>query len=1032
MDFDVRRVKQLIYGGEIYSEEDYECMLEKLDDFPRDSGLGCRKPSLYLQLFEDMINMVYEHESHLLSQNEWDVFATFKCYCYNARYCLVRLVLRKPDQWHALSTLSNYKKEVGEVGLIRAVTDLCRPWSEVINATADDIGPDANVPQRDEDGIVDSTCGVYNEANVSISCQNAYVDPGPSTLNSLASAKVFDVGWPAISESPQESLQEAPLDSFCHDESVMDTTELLSRLSVKQLKDLIKATRSKPVKFTKPEMIRALLANAMTQSVLDFSASLLNEKKGGDSNSGLRQMTLPFAFNVSAKGKEKAVPRNQEQRLIQMALQVLGKCVKVNGDFHRLVRRLHLIYFRCTEHPTSLLLPALLTSFKKRSYPQYTYVRDKSIWPTREDLLAYERALELEAELEEISIKLVETSRELKAPAPAGSSVLVTPSKNQATPFKNVTPANVLYFTPTTELEDRAENTPNVVEHLDVEEEEMSIRKAKKVKELLYEKIYPKWQRLIDAKCNGRYVTRKPGLERFEPGYIYTRMLHHALRSLATLKEYEEEHRMLQALLDQRFYLRGSRARWYERRAIIQMTYLCKREGRKRDHEVLRQAMEGVKEALMDEDTGIVWRPGLFRRLQRLEKMLRIPDEERAQCEGELKQPKKVFVKAIKVTKRAKIETTEAGQQASTTTNHVNVAESSSSGLHSYFTPKKTAAEEVKVENTPEDRANIKAKAPSWKGKSLWIGKDNEEVHVEIRALQYYETLGFKGLHAETRILTTVFSLLFWDIIFADIPGAFETPYQIAPLDLAEDTFYHARKDSIEARLEEISNGQARDILERHGDQQTMCIGVRWDICERPDLVEIVECLGGCTLSLICRLFCEDYGGRSSGVPDLIVWNAGQGICKFVEVKGPGDRPQENQKLWFDSLLRAGALVEICHIIDTNAPPKEKWKTPGTGRKRKALTAQLDLHNELEDDKGEDWQQLRDGDLWVPAGGDLPDIGKGESAKRRKRQAVAEDELPSCFPSVADIMSPGRLVRQWPVGLSAAETPSKRRREADL
>ncbi len=32
-------------------------------------------------------------------------------------------------------------------------------------------------------------------------------------------------------------------------------------------------------------------------------------------------------------------------------------------------------------------------------------------------------------------------------------------------------------------------------------------------------------------------------------------------------------------------------------------------------------------------------------------------------------------------------------------------------------------------------------------------------------------------------------------------------------------------------------------------------------------------------------------------MPDLVVWCAKRGICKFVEVKGPGDRPQENQKV---------------------------------------------------------------------------------------------------------------------------------------
>ncbi|KAK1221684.1 hypothetical protein PQX77_015514 [Marasmius sp. AFHP31] len=50
-------------------------------------------------------------------------------------------------------------------------------------------------------------------------------------------------------------------------------------------------------------------------------------------------------------------------------------------------------------------------------------------------------------------------------------------------------------------------------------------------------------------------------------------------------------------------------------------------------------------------------------------------------------------------------------------------------------------------------------------------------------------------LHSETSILTTIFALLFWDIIFADVPGAFEAKFQAGPLDLVEDSFYHARQD---------------------------------------------------------------------------------------------------------------------------------------------------------------------------------------------------------------------------------------------
>ena len=99
--------------------------------------------------------------------------------------------------------------------------------------------------------------------------------------------------------------------------------------------------------------------------------------------------------------------------------------------------------------------------------------------------------------------------------------------------------------------------------------------------------------------------------------------------------------------------------------------------------------------------------------------------------------------------------------------------------------------------------------------------------------------------HCETRILTTLFGLLFWDVIFAEVLGAFETPYQTAPLDLFYDSFYRARKEMIDDRLKEIQDGKAREILEKHDkahrDDAIICVGVDWDLCSREDLLEIVD-----------------------------------------------------------------------------------------------------------------------------------------------------------------------------------------------
>ena len=91
-----------------------------------------------------------------------------------------------------------------------------------------------------------------------------------------------------------------------------------------------------------------------------------------------------------------------------------------------------------------------------------------------------------------------------------------------------------------------------------------------------------------------------------------------------------------------------------------------------------------------------VWRPGLFRRLQRLEKMLQVPEEERSQCEGELKQPQRVFIKAVRGLKRSNSIPLENSERSA------NAKNDEVGGLHAYFTPEKNATR-VKMEDTPKD-----------------------------------------------------------------------------------------------------------------------------------------------------------------------------------------------------------------------------------------------------------------------------------------------------------------------------------------
>lgn len=105
--------------------------------------------------------------------------------------------------------------------------------------------------------------------------------------------------------------------------------------------------------------------------------------------------------------------------------------------------------------------------------------------------------------------------------------------------------------------------------------------------------------------------------------------------------------------------------------------------------------------------------------------------------------------------------------------------------------------------------------------------------------------------------------------------------------------------------------------------------------------MEILECWEPAALAFVCRTLAEDYANRTAGLPDLFLWKKESATCKFVEVKGPGDNLQENQKvcdsmfiharhfiyilylqLWVAILLQANVDIEVCRVASSGPESK--------------------------------------------------------------------------------------------------------------
>ncbi|KAK4511600.1 uncharacterized protein ATC70_012816 [Mucor velutinosus] len=343
-------------------------------------------------------------------------------------------------------------------------------------------------------------------------------------------------------------------------------------------------------------------------------------------------------------------------------------------------------------------------------------------------------------------------------------------------------------------------------------------------------------------------------MRRFEAGWIYTRLMDHGTELLAKMHEYELEVLILQKLLAQRLYRLGKRGKWYDRLALVQTIHI------KSDNTRLQKkaALQTCIDAIHDNRVHQIYLHDIHKRIIKLEKDLCVPRREQHDFSYmNLKKPKEITIHGERI------------------------------------------SEEIIGK------------------KSVWRSDNGAECSVEQVSLEYYQKKGFKGLHCENGVIRMIMVLLFWDIVFAPIPGVFETPYQSEPLDLRTDAFYESRQDLINTRLREIEKGAYIEIIkqvdERERPRNTACIGINWKY-EPQDILEIAECIGPASLASLSKLFFEEFGQRQGGMPDLCCWNYDKKQCLFSEVKGPKDKLSKTQQVWIETLTGFGIDVEVCHV----------------------------------------------------------------------------------------------------------------------
>lgn len=217
---------------------------------------------------------------------------------------------------------------------------------------------------------------------------------------------------------------------------------------------------------------------------------------------------------------------------------------------------------------------------------------------------------------------------------------------------------------------------------------------------------------------------------------------------------------------------------------------------------------------------------------------------------------------------------------------------------------------------------------------TLWISADGSLKRVEDYALEQYALPAngaWKGVHCEGGVFGMLFVLLMWDVLWLDVPGAFASPHQTAPLDLSTDGFYAKRRDAIDAALTSLRDESADGLRARVESiwpvaSGVQCRGIDWQRHDAATAAAMAACVGGRALAAVFDCFCK-VTHRRSGMPDLFLWNEERCAARVSEVKSPNDRLSDKQVAWLETFMDAKLECEVCLVRireDDKTPNKKK------------------------------------------------------------------------------------------------------------
>ncbi|MCY4656742.1 MAG: VRR-NUC domain-containing protein [Gammaproteobacteria bacterium] len=187
---------------------------------------------------------------------------------------------------------------------------------------------------------------------------------------------------------------------------------------------------------------------------------------------------------------------------------------------------------------------------------------------------------------------------------------------------------------------------------------------------------------------------------------------------------------------------------------------------------------------------------------------------------------------------------------------------------------------------------------------------EHEYVSIEEHAAGLIQAEDVLAFHLENSVPTGLFVLTYWEWIFAPVKGAFVNEFQIAPLDLFWPDFFENRSEYFTDPLHSSSELKKRILQTAESKRGLACRGMNWEIWTEEFLEIFLASVPVEVLINLLSVMKRDLRQMWSGFPDLTVITPEKSI-EFVEVKGPNDRLQLNQRIWIRTLVEHEIPVSV-------------------------------------------------------------------------------------------------------------------------